>query len=594
MAEKQYEHILRSITLIRKHNPFVFNFLVFLSVISGFVPLVTVWLIKLLIDYLLKAIETQHGFDTTFYFLIAATTLTVLLSLLLHSLLLWISELHSSKLTGKLFDELHRKSTGLGYPVFENPGEQDVAFRARNELAYRPHRLTGQIMNFIQGLTAFLTSVWLVAYLNPWMAVVFFALMIPAIWVRLNYANHEWEWKRKKTRLERKNMYFGRILTDAVFAKEIRLFGLSDYFTHEFGRSYNTLLKEKNQFLRLKNLTELKGYLFISLVFMVALFYVAHKAIHKSITPGDAVMYMLVFQRTLTFIRTIMTSITGIYEDTLGMKNLFEFLSRPEPEKTPVNETNQPQLHHNIIIQNVSFTYTSQKQTVFKNLNLEIPAGKTTILVGENGSGKTTLVKLLARLYHPDSGTIYFDNTDIRSFPEKQYREFVSVLFQDFVLYHLSARENIAFGKISELNNDDRLKQAAKKAGISDAIESMPSSYETTLGFLDENSVELSMGQWQRLAMARSFFKDSEIILLDEPTSAMDAFHEAMLFQTLKELVRNKTAIIVSHRLSLARNADHIILLTCQGDTETGTHSQLMQKNGTYARMFLLQSQLYI
>jgi len=251
------------------------------------------------------------------------------------------------------------------------------------------------------------------------------------------------------------------------------------------------------------------------------------------------------------------------------------------------------QLKEGICFEDVCFHYPSSKRDVLKHINLTIHPGEIIALVGENGSGKTTLIKLLCRLYDPDQGRITIDNNDIRNIRMDELRREIGVIFQDFATYHLTARENIWFGNLSLEKDDPRIIEAANRAGAGDVIESLPDGYETMLGKWFENGEELSIGEWQKVALARAFLRDAQILVMDEPTSAMDAKAEAGVFAKFRKLVEGRTAILISHRFSTVRLADSIYVLDNGSICEGGSHEKLMKLNGKYAFMYEAQAGMY-
>jgi ATP-binding cassette subfamily B protein len=322
--------------------------------------------------------------------------------------------------------------------------------------------------------------------------------------------------------------------------------------------------------------------------------FVGYRTVMGNLTLGDLVMFYQAFQKGQGFLQSFLNNLAGLYEHNLFISNLYEFLDIPRKVTDPEQPVPPPQpLTEGIEFRNVGFRYPASERSVLEDVNLTIRPGEVVALVGENGSGKTTLVKLLCRLYDPDSGSITLDGVDLRSFMTNVLRREISVIFQDYAHYNLSAAENIGFGNVELSDNLEAIVAAAKHADAHDAIMSLPQGYDTMLGKLLDNGEELSIGQWQKIALARAFLRGSQVIVLDEPTSAMDPKAEAGVFEKFRELLDGRTAILISHRLSTVRMADRIYVLQEGRVIESGTHDELVYRNGTYANLFESQARHY-
>lgn len=294
------------------------------------------------------------------------------------------------------------------------------------------------------------------------------------------------------------------------------------------------------------------------------------------------------------FLHLLLASLAQLYEDNLFLSNLYEFLDLKRTVKEPAEPSPVPQpMQRGIVVDHVSFQYPEGSRKVLEDISLNINPGEVVALVGENGSGKTTLIKLLCRLYDPTSGTITFDGMDLRQFETKALRREIAIIFQDYAHFHLTARENIWFGNTDLAPDDERIMAAARRAGADEVIRALPQGYETILGKRFAAGEELSVGEWQKVALARAFMRDAQIIVLDEPTSSMDAKAEYEAFQNFHQLVRGRTAILISHRFSTVRMADRIYVLEQGHVSESGSHDELLRQKGTYARLFEMQAHHY-
>ena len=322
-------------------------------------------------------------------------------------------------------------------------------------------------------------------------------------------------------------------------------------------------------------------------------FFVAYRTVQGILSVGDLVMFFQAIQRGTGYLQNAGANFSDLYESKLFLNNLEEFLNVPSHVTGPSNPLPLPRpIQKGLVLDQVSFTYRDQTHPTFTGLSFTIHPGEHIALVGENGAGKTTLVKLLCRLYDPSSGTITLDGIDVREFSLTEFRREISVIFQDFAKYYLSAYENIALGADRD-SEASRVIEAAKQAGIDERLCLLPHGYQTILGKWFEGGQELSVGEWQKVAIARAFVRNSQILVLDEPSSAMDAKAEAELFERFHELARGRMAILISHRLSTVKMADRIYVLHKGKIVETGTHEELIETNGEYAKLYEIQARKY-
>jgi ATP-binding cassette subfamily B protein len=305
-------------------------------------------------------------------------------------------------------------------------------------------------------------------------------------------------------------------------------------------------------------------------------------------------MYTQAFQRGQGFLQQILSGLAGLYEDNLFLSNLFEFLDLRPKVVPPRHPRPVPKLMKTgIVFDRVSFNYPGGDRKALEDVSLTIRPGEHVALVGENGAGKTTLIKLLCRLYDPAAGAITLDGVDLREYETAALRREISVILQDYARYHMTARENIWFGDITLPHEDRQVTEAARQSGADKVINGLPRGYETILGKWFEKGEELSIGEWQKVALARAFLRASQIIVLDEPTSSLDAGAEYEVFQKFRQLAEGRTAILISHRFSTVRMADRIFVLEKGGIVDSGTHDELIGRGGMYARLFKSQAQYY-
>jgi ATP-binding cassette subfamily B protein len=322
--------------------------------------------------------------------------------------------------------------------------------------------------------------------------------------------------------------------------------------------------------------------------------FLAYRAVNGSISLGDLVMFYQAFQRGLTSLQDFLAGLASIYENNLFLNNFYEFLDLREVVMDPARPVPVPRpVQGAIRFENVSFEYQAGGRKILDSVSFEIKAGQTVAIVGENGAGKTTLIKLLCRLYDPTEGRILLDGVDLREMSKTEYRQALSVVFQDYVHYFLTASENIWFGNARGPMSQHRIERAAREAGADEVIRKLPQGYDTVLGKLFHDGEELSIGQWQKVALARAFLRDASIIIMDEPTSALDAIAEHEVFKRFRKLSQDRTAILISHRLATVKTVDCIFVMDGGRLVESGNHETLMRNRGVYAHLFETQAHSY-
>lgn len=573
----------------------VANFI--LTFIQSIFPLLIIYLIKELVDSVGIAINSPDK-DLAFIkvkWVVLVTGAAFLINALANTISQYVREYQSQLFSDHMYALLHKKAVSLDFGFFENPDYHDIFFRALQDSPYRPLKIVNNLFFIVQYLLAvIILSVWLIS-LHWSIALALLAATVPGGLLKIYYARKQYHWQKENTQNERKAYYFSRILTGDVFAKELRLFGLEKYFSEHFTKLRTDLRNGKLKIIAHKTLFESLAQILSAIAIFITYGIIAYKSVYGTLTMGALVMYFMAMQRGTSYFKELLNSFSSLYEDNLYISNLNTFLHLKNKRADTVAGEPFPELMtEGITLHNVSFRYPNSTREALRNINMHIKQGATIALVGDNGAGKTTLVKLLCHLYEADSGEILINGTNINHIADTAIKSHISVLFQDYVLYHLTVRENIGFGQVDTMHQSGHIQQAAEKAGIKELVASLKNGYETILGKLFDNSEELSIGEWQKLAMARAFFKNAPVIILDEPTSALDPQAEYDVFNQFREITKGKTAIIVSHRFSTVKMADYIYVMEKETITEQGTHESLMQLNGKYARMFKLQASNYI
>jgi ATP-binding cassette subfamily B protein len=569
---------------------------VLLLVVQGILPLLSLYLMKLVVDAVNTGIVASNkgaAFNHV-VILIGLAGAVTLFSNLCDFLAGLVNEIQSQLVTDYMYGLLHAKSIEIDLEYYENSQYYDTFHRAQSEASSRPNSVLNKLVQIGQNSVSVVAIAGLLVSLHWAIVAVVIVAVIPNILVRLQYAGVMYKWQRQKTMAERRANYFHWMLTMDWHAKEIRLFELGTLFARRFRQLRHQLHREKLKITTQNSVRQLVSQITSTLAVFGVYGFIAYQTVQGAITLGGLVMYHQAFQRIQSAFQGILGDLAGLYSDNLFLSNLYEFLDlKPKIADPPHPEPVPRPMQIGIAFNQVSFRYATSTRQALEDITLTIRPGEVVALVGENGSGKTTLIKLLCRLYDPTEGCITLDGIDLRQFKLTDLRREISVIFQDYTKYHLTAQENIWFGNIDSPPEPEEIAVAARRAGADEVIDSLPQGYETVLGNWFEKGEELSIGQWQKIALARAFLRDSQLIVSDEPTSALDPKAEYEVFQRFRLLLKDQAAILISHRLSTVRMADRIYVLEKGRIVEGGTHEELMRLGGTYAHLFAMQAQNY-
>ncbi|MBC2717404.1 MAG: ABC transporter ATP-binding protein [Desulfobacteraceae bacterium] len=565
-------------------------------VLQGVLPLIALYLMKLIVDSVTASISAQDSAaalrEVIFYIILAGGV--AILQIFLQALSNLIQEGLTLTVSDRMYDVLHAKSTSVDLDYYENPKYFDTLHRAQREGPFRPTQIVNTLLLLSQNSISLLAMAALLISFHWGVTIILLAAATPGIIVRVKYSRKIFQWHRERTPENRKAMYYNWILTGNIHAKEVRLFGIGDEISSQFRNVRHILRQEKLAITRQRAIADFFTQTLGTLAIFAALGAIAYRAVLGLITLGDMVMFFQAFQRGLIFLRNILQNMADLYENNLFLSYLYEFLDVESIVKEPAAPLPVPKhLQHGIAFDRVWFRYPNTDQMILKDITLNIKPGEVVALVGANGSGKTTLVKLLCRLYDPTRGQISLEGVSLDQFNTNALRHEISIIFQDFVQYQLTANDNIRFGNLDLTSTDPAsVRHAARNAGADQIIASLPKGYQTILGKLFKDGVELSLGQWQMIAIARAFMRDARLIVLDEPTSSLDPITEYEIFSRFKDMLKNKSAVLISHRFSTVQMADRIVALKNGRIIEQGTHQDLMQKNGYYAHLFEKQSRV--
>ena len=563
-----------------------------MQIIQGILPLAALYLMKLIVDGVMlsmTAADKTESFSQVMFFIGIAAGIALLYALC-QLLANMANQAMSLAVTDHVFDLMHAKSVEVDLEYYENPQYFDTLHRAQQEGPYRPTAIVNDLVRLVQNSVTLIAMAGLLITLHWIIAVILFVAVLPGIFVRIHYSNKLFQWQRQRTTTERQASYLNWILTGDIYAKEVRLFGLGDLLIERFSKLQKQLRVEKLILSQKQSMADFMAQTSATIAVFGSFAYIAYKTVYGHITLGDMVMFFQAFQRGLNAMRDLLGGMASLYEDNLFLSNLFDFLKLRPKVKESAHPTPLPiPIQQGIVFDSVSFQYPSTTRKVLEDISLTIAPGETVALVGRNGCGKTTLAKLVCRLYDPQHGSISFDGIDLKEFEIRLLRREISVLFQDFVKYYLTANENIWFGNVDQPVDEQRIQTAADQAGVDELIRQLPHGYETILGKWFDNGEELSRGEWQKIALARAFLRKSQIILLDEPASSLDPRAEYEVFQRFKDLAAGATAIFISHRLSTVKMADRIFVMEKGKIVESGSYDELMEKKGSFAYLFDMQ-----
>ena len=557
-----------------------------LAVLKGLVPLAMIVCIKYLIDFLShSSLETaeQKGL---FFLLLGTTALLFLASGLLSQISNYTGEKLSQSVSRRVYDQLHRKHIRLHYADFENSEKLDKMHRAVQEASYRPVRILNSALGFIKTVSAGVLLLAVFVSIRWYLLLILLAAVMPEALFRIAYVRRLYRMKESQVAAEREKYYYNRVLTGFPFAKELRLFDFAGYFLRLFNRKQDDLFEEKLALTRYETRYSILAQIVAVLLIFASLGIVSYLKIRGVMSIGTVVLFFFAFQRGYAILNEFFRSIASLIEDNTFLEDFLGFIQSPDTASDVVDAPKPFILKKEILFENVTFRYNDSERDALQNVSIRIPAGKTVALVGENGAGKTTLVKLLCGFYPPTEGQILIDGVRVEQIGQKEILKNTTAVFQDFALYQVSALDNILLGNVRATPDAAKAKEAAATAGIAEALEKFPRGYETRLGHLFKESEELSIGQWQKMALARAFYRDAPLLLMDEPSSALDANSERRIIKSLQHLAENKTTLIVSHRLSTVQWADQIYLLDRGEVAETGTHEELMKMEGKYLHLF--------
>lgn len=568
-----------------------------LMVVQGLLPLAGLYLMKQLFDLFSVAVMDGGSSSQLFeraLWIIGFAALVSIGEAAFRSLASVVEKHQAEDVTAYVTDVLHAKSIEADLAYYENSGFFDTLHRAQQQAPYRPVSIVKGLLGLGQNGMVLAALGGLFVMFDWKLIVVLAGSVVPGFLVRLLFSEKLYRQQELQTGRERRMDYLNWLLTGDLYAKEIRLLGTGLFFKKRYSDVRNGLRDENIGLAVSRSRVELAAQLPAIAAVFGMLAYIAGKAFTGAVSIGSVVMYYQAFQRGQAALTGLFGSIASLYEDTLFLSGFYRFLDLRPAVEEPAHPVAFPEsITRGIRFENVCFQYPGSSTPVLDDLSFFIGPGEHVALVGENGAGKSTLVKLLCRLYDPSSGIISMDGIDLRRFSLTVLRRNLAVLFQDYAKYQASLRDNIRFGNIELSEDHERIREASVLSGADGFADRLPEGYDTMLGKLFDDGVELSIGQWQKVALARTFVRDAPVVMLDEPSSSLDVLSEHDLFARFRELARGRTTIMISHRLSTVKMVDRILVLDQGRIAESGSHDELLARQGMYARLYAMQAGNY-
>jgi ATP-binding cassette subfamily B protein len=567
------------------------------SLIAALIPSSQAWVGKLIVDSVVQAIDVglpvQEGLRLALPFLLLEFAL-ITLGAVFNEYRTLLERILSTRLRHSMNMAIIDQALGLDLHYFENAEFYDKLQNARNETDYRAMTLLETSFMLFQQILTLISIIAILVTFSPLLALLLIVATFPALLVQMRYSDVFYTMQTMRAPEARRMNYLEHLLTVDSSIKEIKLFGLGKPLLKQYERLFWKFYDEDIGLARWRGIRSLLWGLVATSSYYIAYAWIVWRTIQGGITLGDMTLYLTLFRQTQMTVQELFGHVGKIYESGLFLENLFGFLRlKPQIASSPGQRRVARPIQHGIEFRGVSFRYPNRPSWALRDVNLFIRPGEKLALVGPNGAGKTTLVKLLTRLYDPTEGQILLDGVDLREYDLEDLRRCIGVIFQDFVRYHATARENIGYGQIDKMDDTHRIVAAAERGGADEVIDRLPQGYETMLGTWFERGSELSGGQWQKIALGRAFMREGEVLVLDEPTAALDARREFDIFMRFRDLTAGKIALLISHRFSTVRMADRIAVLEDGRLSEYGTHDELIEHDGTYAELFHMQAQGY-
>ncbi len=568
-----------------------------LALISAALPASQAWVGKLVVDSIVQSTQAgvapRAGVEAVAPYLLVGFVLVTLGAVINQGYTL-LEHMLNARLSHTINEEIIEKALVLDLRYFEDADFYNKLQNARREADYRALLIVNHLFDIVTGVLILLSFAGILLVLSPLVALILFGATLPSFVAQAHFGGLYFRLLSNRAPEFRRMQYIEHLLTVDTSVKEIKLFGLGRPLLRRYQDLFWRFYHEDAALARRRSVVSVGWGMLSTASFYAAYAWVVWRTIAGALTLGDLTLYLALFQQSQGTFRRIISGIGQLYQSGLFLENLFTFLRlQPQMPRAAQPHALPRPIQQGIEFRDVWFRYPGTTRWVLEALNLHVAPGEKLALVGSNGAGKTTIIKLLARLYDPTEGEILIDGIDLRDYELDDLRQGISVIFQDFVHYQATARENIGFGQVDAMDNEERILDAARRSGAERVIETLPFGYDTTVGRWFAEGYELSGGEWQKIALGRALMRQAEVLVLDEPTAALDAAHEYAIFQQFHELTQGKIALLISHRFSTVRAADRIAVIEGRRLAELGTHRELLALGGIYARLFQMQAEGY-
>ncbi len=592
-----FANIPRALRLVWNAHRWSTIGLALLSLVSALLPAAQAWVGKLIVDTIVNAMQSgvapQIGLQAVLPLLVVGFALVTLGAAVTQGYTL-LQHMLNARLSHTINEAIMLKALALDLRYFEESAFYDKLQNARRDADFRALTIVNQLFAIFTGSLMLLSFAGILLFISPLIAVILFCATLPSFIAQAHYGGLYFRLLTRRAPEFRRMQYIEHLLTVDSTVKEVKIFGLGMPLLQRYQDTFWRFYHEDAALARRRSAISVFWGMFSTASFYGAYAWVVWRTIGGALTLGDLTLYLALFQQSQGTFRSVISGMGQLYESGLFMENLFTYLKlQPQmPAAEQPRRLPRP-IRQGIEFRGVWFRYPGIARWALEDINLHIAPGEKLALVGANGAGKTTFIKLLARLYDPTKGQILIDGVDLREYDVDDLRQRLSIIFQDFVHYQATARENIGYGQFDALYDDARITSAAGRSGADTVVATLPRGYESMVGRWFAEGYELSGGEWQKMALARALMRDAEVLVLDEPTAALDAQREYEIFQQFRDLTRGKIALLISHRFSTVRMADRIAVLDQRRLVELGTHRDLLVHNGIYARLFRMQAEGY-
>lgn len=602
MAERAraYLDVLKDLrkvmALLRRSSPRLTIVGAVLTLLEVTLGIAVLYAIKLLVDALSESALATNGTapQNTVFLYLALAGVATLMAVVVQTASALARKAQGMRVGEYVDRAIHERAVAVDLSFYESPQYFDSLERARQAGTQRPAQVVDSLLLMGKSVV-FLVGILIMIAGIEWRILPAILIAVAAIlMVRMRFTRKLFDWHKERVQMERRAGYLDWLVTSDHHAKELRIGRLGGYLRKAYSDLRRKINTEHLEIEKRRTWAELLAATVGALIFAGATVFLVFETMAGRQTVGNLVLFVLLFRRAETSGRELVANVSRLYDDRLYLRQMFDFLAVEPLIFRPAHPAKIPEdMALELSLEGAGLRYPGNAEPALRDINLTIRPGQLVALVGENGSGKTSLVKLITRLYDPTAGRITLAGKDIREFDPEEYRSLFSVIFQDYAKYAASVRENIRFGDIEARSDDGRVERAGRLAGAGDFVGALRDGYDTPLSRMFDNGQEISIGQWQRLALARAFFPRSRFIVMDEPTSYLDPRAEFELFENFRDRIEGRGALVISHRLSTIRMADYIYILDAGRILEKGTHSDLVKEGGHYASLFEKQGKNY-